>query len=220
MPNTESQHAVYHFTHWSHLPDIVQRGLLSDSTVRASSAFAYEAGDRTIKERRRQRVVPCEPGGVVADYVPFYLAPRSPMLYRIANPRNRPDGGVATYGGSSTELVYLVSSVERLHSAGLALVLSDRNAATTLAEFRAEATTWFEPGFIDWQLMAAQYWSNTATYPDRMERRMAECLVHRRVPWLLFTRVAVANTAVAQKVRDALARAGEHTITPVLEPGW
>jgi len=48
--------------------------------------------------------VPLAPYGCVADYVPFYFAPRSPMLYKLHK------GGVPNYTGGQDPLVYLVSS--------------------------------------------------------------------------------------------------------------
>lgn len=44
---------------------------------------------------------------------------------------------------------------------------------------------------IDWQLMQDTIWRNTEAEPDRVERRMAEFLVHGRVPWEAFLGVAV-----------------------------
>lgn len=67
------------------------------------------------------------PGGVVADYVPFYFAPRSPMLYAIHM------GNVAEYNDGIDPLVYIVTSVERLLALGLAVVTTDRNAALATA---------------------------------------------------------------------------------------
>jgi len=219
MPHA-AEHLVFHFTHVSHLSAIVRDGLLSDSVVHAGGRLTHEAGDLGIKDQRRRRAVPCGPGGVVADYVPFYFAPRSPMLYRITNPQGLADGGVVTYNGGPDELVYLVTSVERLHQAGLSLVLTDRNAAAALAKFRSAPTSWFESGFIDWPLMNARLWNDTTGYPDRMARRMAECLAHQCVPWACFAKVAVANAAVARQARDALISAGEHAMVPVPEPNW
>ena len=41
--------------------------------------IAYES----IQDRRSIKSVPCGVGGSLHDYVPFYFAPRSPMLYTI-----------------------------------------------------------------------------------------------------------------------------------------
>ncbi len=219
MP-AEREHQVFHFTHVSHLEKIVRDGLLSDVMVQSGGELEHEAGDRSIKDRRRRCEVPRGPRGVVADYVPFYFAPRSPILYRITNPHNQVTGGVATYGASPHELVYLVTTVERLHSAGLPLVLTDRNAATRLAAFSDDPARWFASDFIDWPLMQEKMWRNTADDPDRMERRAAECLVHGTVSWHLVLEVGVHDTTMVDRAQAALARAGEQVMKPQLRPQW
>lgn len=61
----------------------MEHGLRSDSLVIAEGSLTVDVGKDNIKEGRRRRTVPIGPGGVVADYVPFYFAPRSPMLFTI-----------------------------------------------------------------------------------------------------------------------------------------
>jgi hypothetical protein len=73
---------LYHFTHVDHVESIVRDGLVCDTTAQASGQLAHEVGNREVKERRRARVVDTAPGGVVADYVPFYFTARSLMLYQ------------------------------------------------------------------------------------------------------------------------------------------
>lgn len=74
---------VFHMTRIERLPSIIQHGLLPDNEVRSRGLAGVEIGYRQIKDRRVGRAVPCGPGGTLADYVPFYFAPRSPMLYAI-----------------------------------------------------------------------------------------------------------------------------------------
>ena len=105
-----------HFTHIDNLPAILDAGeLVADSS--AGGLPIREVGDTEVKARRRQRMVGLPPGGVVADYVPFYFAPRSPMMYRIACDHR--DGVAGRYPGGDDPLVYLVSSVDRVQAAGL-----------------------------------------------------------------------------------------------------
>ncbi len=77
---------IYHFTDHANLAGIVAAGgLYGDSRMMASGRVFTECAHEGVKNDRRARAVSCPPGGVVADYVPFYYAPRSPMMSAISN---------------------------------------------------------------------------------------------------------------------------------------
>jgi hypothetical protein len=117
----------------------------------------------------------------VGDYVPFYFAPRSPMMYRIAcDHRDRvPD----RYRGGDEPLVYLATTVEAVVDAGLTWVATDGNAATATTEFTTRLEVMSR--MVDWALMEAERWNNTQDDPDRQRRRQAEFLVYRSLPLTL-----------------------------------
>ena len=186
---------VAHFTHIDNLARIAVEGLRCDSDARDRHCVT-EVGEPSIKARRRGRRVKVEPGGAVADYVPFYFAPRSPMLYLINA------GGVPSFTGDSHDVVYLMSTVEKLHAAGVLLVFTDRNAALEVAKHSPHMPDL--DAFVDWELMRARYWENIDDDPDRKERRMAECLAHRAVPWSAFTAIAVFDEAREARTRQIL----------------
>jgi hypothetical protein len=201
---------LFHFTHIDNLPAVLAGdALLSDSVVSARGLLSYEAGDPAIKERRRERRVTCPPGGFVADYVPFYFAARSPMMFKLSK------GGVPSFTGDHRDLVYLVTSVDDVVEAGLAFAISDRNAAVAVAEFSNDRAVLGDLGvaqpvstFIDWPLMNAQYWNDTLEHPDRMERRMAEFLVHQVCPLEVIRAIAVHSAARRSRVEHLFGASG------------
>lgn len=200
---------IVHFTHISHLPTVASKGLLCDTA--ASGVMTAEVGNRGIKEMRRRRPVEAGAGGVVGDYVPFYFAPRSPMLSAIYH------GRVPGYTEGQDPIVYLVTSVERLVELGLAPVFTDRNAALAVAEMTTDVRALDD--LVDWELMEATWWNNTPEDPERRERRMAECLVHQRVPWEAFVGVVTRNEARATEAQALLATVGGST-TVKSRPEW
>ncbi|GAA4240783.1 hypothetical protein GCM10022254_66860 [Actinomadura meridiana] len=187
---------LLHFTHLNNLVEIARTGLLADNR---RGADVRECGQPTIKQRRRTRQVPLPPGGVVADYAPFYFAPRSPMLRSILG------GRVEEYDSDQTHLVYLLAQLSRVESAGLAWVATDRNAVLQTARFTGDAADLAE--HIDWEIMSARYWGNTPEDGSRRERRMAEFLVHGSVPWSVFSHLAVCCDERATEVADLLGEA-------------
>ena len=187
------------------LPSIVEHGLLPDNTCRQQQVTGVEIGYDHIKRRRALRVVPCGVGGTLADYVPFYFAPRSPMLYAITG------GLVSTEAARTEEIVYLVSSTQTLRAAGLTVVASNRHAELDYAEILDDDEALDRVGFIDWPLMTAKYWNNTPDDPDRKERRQAECLVHPFVLWPLIEAVATKSERARDQVNAVLGTAGQPT---------
>lgn len=194
---------VLHFTPVEHLPTLIERGLLSDTAAQSEGVLTTEIGNPGIKDQRRQRAVSVAPGGAVADYVPFYFAPRSPMMFAISR------GNVPSYTGGTARLIYLVSTLERLHELGHRPVITDRNAALAYTEFRAfHPSDLVDDDFVDWPLMGQQYWNNTSDEPQRVERRMAECLAPARVAWEAVLSIGTQSEIVAEEVRSILNAAG------------
>ncbi len=202
---TPERGLLFHFTHIDNLASVVTNGLASDSTVQATGQLQREVGDQGIKARRRARVIGLAPGGVVADYVPFYFAARSPMLLVIHS------GNVPNYQGGQADVVYLVTSADVILELKSRFLFTDRNATLRYADFRADLDELDE--VVDWDVMQLEFWNDTSAAPDRKERRMAEFLVYEHVPWAAIEYIAVYDESRRQRVEAILAKL--HDRTPV-----
>ena len=206
---------IYHFTHVDNLAAIRVAGLLRCDAVAREGMTKTEVGARDIKEWRRQRTIPIEPGGHVGDYVPFYFATRSPMMYRIACDRR--DNIPGRYTGGDKPLVYLVTTVGAVVAAGSTWVATDGNAATATTEFTSDLDDMAR--MIDWPLMTAERWNNTPEDLDRQRRRQAELLVYGELPLPVIRWVAVHSDQHASQVDKLLT---DHALGQriIVRPTW
>lgn len=140
------------------------------------------------------------PGGCPADYVPFYFAARSPMLYVISK------GQVPEYRDGEDHLVYLVTDIETVVATGRPWVFSDGNCANTITDYSADLADLDR--FVDWPLMNEHIWRDTLTDGDRKRRRMAEFLVHEHLPWSAVLGFAVHSEAASHRVSATLGSLG------------
>lgn len=197
-----------HFTSIDNLPSVTADGMCSDVLMRRQARAFVELGDSEIKERRRTRCrVDCGPGGLVGEYVPFYFAPVNSMVYRL----------VRNDGKDFSRVAYLVTSLERLSDLGLPFVVSDRNAAKDLAEFVPSDGDL--DSHVDWPLMQSSDWGRHPDFPGRPERRMAECLVHERVPWEAIERIVLKTAAAGREVSTLIEGLAHRPPVTVL-PRW
>lgn len=188
------------------MPSVLSTGELQ---CHRSAANVVDVADSSIKLRRTTIAVGCGPGGVVGDYVPFYFAPRSPMLFRLH--REHAEG----HGDGQRALVYLVATTERLAEAGLQCVFSDGNAAHGLTRFSADLAD-----RVDWDLMDAVIWANTPDDGDRVRRRQAELLAHGAVPLGLIDELVVIDGTVRSRVVQQLLDRAESALTVTIRPDW
>lgn len=213
---------LFHITAIGNLQAICRQGALLAKNVVAAAGVNYQnIAHGGAQGARAAKAVPVPPGGTVHDFVPFYFAPRSPMLSAIHN------GKVAGCPVPQQDIVHFETTVDRVTAAGEAFAFFDRNA--TLAYSKAyndlaqlDAIAWdllTEPPRLDG---FCQYFHNrhqVERYVDRMERRMAEFLVRDSVPLAQFTRVGVFNAERARVV-SALFQAHGVSLPVVVMPDW
>lgn len=183
---------VYHVTDVANLESILEAGALR---CHRDADTKVEIGSASIKSNRQLREVDCGPGGKVCDYVPFYFAARSPMLFSIKC------GNVEGVSANQRRLAYLVSSTEAIYAAGLDCVFTDGNAAVYITAFEDDPAKL--ASHVDWGIMKERIWRNTDEDGDRMRRRMAEFLVHEAVPIELLTEIAVYDKAIKDVLEEA-----------------
>lgn len=167
-----SETKIYRITHVNNVPWILDNGLHAPSTGRLDPNFV-SIGNPDLIEKRKNREVDAGPGGTLHDYVVFYFGVHSVMLYNIHT------GRVVGVGATQRDVVYLVSSVERIRDVGARFVFSDRHAYVATAEFFSEPA---ELRRLDWALIRGRDFRREPNRPDKLERRAAEFLVHRGLP--------------------------------------
>lgn len=195
---------IYHITHVTNLASILQRGgILCDRSCNAGNVQTQQIGYAHIKQRRMARVVPLPPQGTLGDYVPFYFAPRSPMLYTIER-RNTPG-----YQEGQRRIIHLVSSIETVQAARppVTWLFTDGHADMQYSNFFSSVD---DLDKVDWPLMTARFWNDTSADGDRKRRRQAEFLVHQFFPWNLVETVGVIDQNLADEAEQVLQTAAHH----------
>ncbi|MFN4034090.1 MAG: DUF4433 domain-containing protein [Fimbriimonadales bacterium] len=195
---------LYHMTHIGNLESIIKASrLYSDAAAQAYKprSIAYI----NLKQKRKFTHVPIPPNGFIADYVPFYFAPRSPMLYAIHT-------GYVHSGLSQTEIIYLVTSIEAIVQAEKVFVFTDRHP---LRHCRFSNNLSDLNQFVDWQVMRSERWHDTPQYPNRKSRRQAEFLVHQAVEWSLIEQIGVYDQGLLQRVQQILQSASHQPLVSV-----
>ena len=195
---------IYHITDAGNLESILQQGgLYSTNALMGQGADYTSIAYEGIQDRRAVFPVPCGPGGVLHDYIPFYFGPRSPMLYTI----NR--GNVSSCPNGQKTIVHLVSTAEAVNEAGLQFVFTDGHGIVAWSNYDDGLGDLDQ---IDWPLMEATYWYDKIEDMDRKRRRQAEFLVHNLMPWFLIDEVVVLSSAVEQQVSNLLESAEQTTL--------
>ncbi len=187
---------IYHITHVENLPSILKAGgLACDSIMAAAGNSPVCIAHSHIKERRAKKQVPVAPGGVVADYVPFYFTNRCPMLYAIHT------GYVEGYIGGQEQVIHLTSSVETVAKQTDAWCFTDGHAVQAMTDFFEKVE---DLNHVDWNVIKSNSWHDRPGDIDRKRRKQAEFLVYKFFPWQWVQGIGVLNTNAKAKVLSML----------------
>ena len=104
---------LFHITAIANLPAILAAGALVSKNGGAAAGINYQnIAHAGAQGARAVRAVPNPPGGLVHDFVPFYFAPRSPMLYAING------GRVAGCPWRQVDIVHFETTVQNVTGTG------------------------------------------------------------------------------------------------------
>lgn len=198
---------IYRMIHVENLPRLLEWGgdwSQNQATQRGLSKRPIHHTD--IMDARQRATIDVPPRGVVADYVPFYFGPRSPMLYAIKN-------GKVEGCKDQKEIIYLVSSAEAVAEAKLPFVFTDGHAIIGYVNHfnRLE-----DLPKVPWDAIRAQYWNNLV---DGRCKRQSEFLVRDFFPLPLVGGIGVANEKRKAEVEEVLG-AAEISMQVKVCSGW
>ncbi len=156
------------------------------------------------------RPVPIEPHGDLADYVPFYFTPRSPMLLNIKT------GYRGVTQRANREIVILVSSLVKLEEIGVRYVFTDRHAVLSAARFFSRLSDLDQ---VDFEILQKSDFRKDENDPGKFERYDAEALVYRHVPVEALLGIACCSEVEQREVASETSSTGGN-VRIVARPDW
>lgn len=208
-----AQPKIYHIVHVDNLASIVGEGGLLPDSVMAQRQGGAVIGMGSIKQRRLALPVQCHAGTFVGEYVPFYLCPRSIMLYVIWC-ANHPE---LEYKGGQQPIVHLEADLHQVvqwaQANGRNWAVSLSNAGAVYTQFRTGID---KLGEVNWDFVEAKDFRAAAV----KEAKQSEFLLQRAFPWQLVERIGYLDkpfsppSGVLAKITDALKGASHK---PVVE---
>lgn len=206
---TREKALIFRITHRANLGWIFQNGLHCGSSNVRDPEFV-SIGNPDLIERRRSRTVPIPPGGTLADYIPFYFTPSTPMLYNIRT------GHGEIERRSNDDIAILVSSLPTLEEHQTAYVFTDRHAYLLGAGFFADRAALEH---VDFELLQRRDFRRDPEDPGKLERYQAEALVHRHLPVPALLGVCCYSLDAKREIEDACAAQGV-TLEIAVRSGW
>lgn len=191
-----AQQRVYHWTHVSNLPAILESGELT-----AGAAPVLDVSSEATRALRAS--VTAASGAPVADHVPFSLSPHASAWDTLRTGAEGYEWSDAARSAKATDFVMLVVPVSAL---GDEFVITEGDAA--VQGVRAAA------GLDDASRMVRRF---SLADPDLLE---PEVLVPTRVAFDAVTLVGVPNDKVRDAVKTLIADAGGHAPRVAVYPPW
>lgn len=199
---------IWRMTHYRNIAFILQNGLHCCNCGVQDPNYT-NIGYKSLIENRGQSPVISSPAGVLNDYVPFYFHYKMPMLHNIFK------GRVKEYKGMQEEIIYLVSTAERIDELGLSFVFTDRHAYLS---HKTEFSKLEDLKNLDMKTIKDDTWHKQYT-ELRKEIKQAEFLVHQHVPADAIVGIIANNDEIATFVTEQVNLTG-FALKVVIKPEY
>lgn len=172
MSNVEGIN-IYRITHVDNIAHILQNGITHRNSINCNPNYT-EIGDVSLINYRKDRRAITNKGEeiVLGDYIPFYFAIRTPMLYVIQNGYNQ---AKLIHPQDIVYIVVGLSSIVKDES--LSYLFSDGHASNNLSVIYDESDIVDMSQKLDWDAIKKKYWVGDDVDADLKRRKEAEFLI-------------------------------------------
>lgn len=158
---------AFRITHIDNIPYILEKGLLRANSSDRSDDFVNIGDPQVIKLRSDMIIRNIRLG----DYIPFYLGPRSPMLYVIQHGYN----GVRRQ--EPQDIVYCVLRLDDVIKGDLECAFTDGHAMSALTNYYGKEQLVNIDKIVNYDDVYASQWNNNDSDIDLKRRKEAELLI-------------------------------------------
>ncbi|WP_206743174.1 DUF4433 domain-containing protein, partial [Chryseobacterium sp. Leaf394] len=159
-------------THIENIPHILQYGITHKNSNNYNNNYV-PIGDNSIISTRNHFKL--NSGKTIGDYIPFYFATRTPMLYVIQKGFN---GVLPT---KPEEIIYCVTSIQQILNSDLNFIFTDGHANNHLtSEFSKNQISNAE-NILDFNAISSRDWIDENDL-DKKRKKEAEFLLENDLP--------------------------------------
>lgn len=196
---------AFRITHIDNIPHIINYGLVKKNSQYRNENFV-NIGDQQIIQLREDKDIK---GYKISDYIPFYLGPRSPMLYVVQHGYN----GVPQI--EPEKIVYCVIKLDDLVRNNIDCIFTDGHALSELTTFYKKDDLMRIDDIVSYEDVYSTQW-NSEIDIDLKRRKEAELLVSNDLAPCLICGYVVYN----EKARNILKNMGVNDNKIVILPGY
>lgn len=161
---------AYRMTHIANVENILQVGIVSANSALANPNYV-PIGDMTAIDTRKHKTL--SDGSQIGDYIPFYLGPRTPMLYVIQNGYNNvPKRNVE-------EIVYCVIEISDIIRDNIKCVFTDGHVLNRITKTYSGELLGQIDNYVRYEDVYAMNWTDS---PDAKRKKEAELLLKNDLP--------------------------------------
>lgn len=181
-------------THIENIPHILNNGITHQNSLNSNKDYK-PIGYQSLISKRDSFLLPNDK--ILGTYIPFYFGARMPMLYVIMLGNNSVKYNLEPI--SPDDIIYCITSVEKILEHKLSYVFSDGHAVSELTTFYDEAHHERIDNIIDYKAINAIYWVDENDL-DLKRRKEAEFLIENDIPADAILGFAVRNVQAKEKL--------------------
>lgn len=181
---------IFRMTHIDNISHILKNGVTHKNSSNSNKGYK-SIGDNSLINSRENFILPNEKP--LGNYIPFYFGMRTPMLYVIANGFN----GVTPI--ESQNIVYCVSSVQKIIDLQIPFVYTDGHATNGLSDFYYPDSINSIYKNVDFNAVKKKYWIDENDL-DLKRRKEAEFLIENDLPSSAIIGFVVYNADAKDKL--------------------